>query len=228
MTSMHAQIYYHWMIDIVLKIDQFMAEGIDADHYLVCNELPFQKEINLLYGLPQDRIIHPPPSDCPMRFDRIIAVKPVRDHAGAYFERMRSLRERFLGADRPAIARGRKLYVARGETVTRRVLDEAEVIEALQARGFDIVIGSKMTVAEQARVFSEAQLDIGPHDAGMTNLMFCAPGTRFVEFMPEGYYHPGFRRIAEVNNIPYNIVEVPSENGWMYNIKLGQSGILDL
>jgi capsular polysaccharide biosynthesis protein len=40
-----------------------------------------------------------------------------------------------------------------------------------------------MPVADQARLFSEASIVVGPHGGGLTNVMFCAPGTVLVELL---------------------------------------------
>lgn len=222
LTALHADRYYHWMIDIVPKIEHFLREGLDPDYYLVCNETPFQREINQLLSLPEAKIVHPPASDCHMRFDVLYAVAPTRPHLGAYKHRVDFLKSLLLGETRQPRAT-RRLYLARGATQTRRVLNEQELEPFLLSRGFEIVLADRLTVAQQAKLFSEAELIIGPHGAAMTNLIFTPAGSRFVEFMPDGYYHPGFKRICEVNQIRYDIVTVDALNGHRHDIVLDET-----
>ncbi|MEI9902087.1 MAG: hypothetical protein WDN31_20520 [Hyphomicrobium sp.] len=59
LTSLHADRYYHWLIDIVPKIDQFLREGLDVDYYYVCNETAFQREINKRLLIPEAKIRQP-------------------------------------------------------------------------------------------------------------------------------------------------------------------------
>jgi capsular polysaccharide biosynthesis protein len=41
-----------------------------------------------------------------------------------------------------------------------------------------------MTARQQMRVFGEASHVVGVHGAGLTNVLFCAPGTRVLEILP--------------------------------------------
>lgn len=222
LTSLHADRYYHWMIDIVPKIDHFLREGLEVDYYLVCNETAFQREINRLMAIPEEKIIHPPPSDCHMQFDLVYAVTPASDHLGAYPHRIAVMQSLLLGSG-PRPKPKRRIYVARGPSQTRRVLNEPELEASLQSIGFEIVHADALSVAQQARVFSEAELIVGPHGAAMTNLMFSAKGARLVEFMPRGYSFSGFQRICDINQISYRCIEVASHNGLSHDIVLSET-----
>jgi capsular polysaccharide biosynthesis protein len=44
-----------------------------------------------------------------------------------------------------------------------------------------------MSFEEQVRLFRNAEVVVGPHGAGFTNLIFSKPGTRVVEILAKGY-----------------------------------------
>lgn len=100
-------------------------------------------------------------------------------------------------------AAGRRLYVARTDTAGRSMRNEAAVIARLEAMGFEIFIGSRHSVAEQVKAFREARMIVAPHGAGLTNLLFCQPGTVVVEWQQSGYFNTGMMRLAQLNNLRY-------------------------
>ena len=64
------------------------------------------------------------------------------------------------------------------------MLNEAALCEALHARGFEIVVASRLSYAEQVRAFASANLLVSPHGAGLTNLLYTPLATRVVELRP--------------------------------------------
>ena len=78
----------------------------------------------------------------------------------------------------------RKLYVSRQHASGRRVLNEAELLPLLQAEGFEILYLEKLSFVEQIQHFSEAAVIMGPHGAGLTNLLFAAKQTQIIELLP--------------------------------------------
>jgi capsular polysaccharide biosynthesis protein len=73
--------------------------------------------------------------------------------------------------------------VSREGESRRRVTNEAEVIDLVCGFGFEVVRPGEMTVGAQADLFSQADMVIGPHGGGLTNMMFCAPGTTIIELI---------------------------------------------
>jgi capsular polysaccharide biosynthesis protein len=94
------------------------------------------------------------------------------------------LREIFrLGGNHPdAIAPPpSRVFLTRGDAKLRKVDGEAELIEALRARGFTIFESRWSNHAEQIAVFSGCDLVVGVHGAGLANVIFGKPAARLVE-----------------------------------------------
>lgn len=71
---------------------------------------------------------------------------------------------------------------------TRVVENQNEIVDALQALGFQIQIFDDQTlpdVPEQCNMFNQADLIIGPHGAGFTNLICAKPQSWLIEFQQE-------------------------------------------
>jgi hypothetical protein len=84
----------------------------------------------------------------------------------------------------PDTAPTRRIYVTRSDTKKRRVSNEAALLPILNARGFEIVAPGLLSLREQAGLFASSAAIVGPHGAGLTNILFAPPGTRVMEMFP--------------------------------------------
>ncbi|MGE5094283.1 MAG: glycosyltransferase family 61 protein [Betaproteobacteria bacterium] len=97
-----------------------------------------------------------------------------------------------LGVGKTAGGRGR-LFVLRNGAATRRLLNQEAVAAMLASRfGFETVDPAAMTLDEQVRAFRDAEAIVGPHGAGLTNMIFAARPAVLVEFFhseQQIFYH---------------------------------------
>ena len=63
-------------------------------------------------------------------------------------------------------------------------MNEAEILELLQAYGFIEVRLEELAFTDQVRLFRDADVVVAPHGSGLANLVFCAPGARVIELFP--------------------------------------------
>jgi capsular polysaccharide biosynthesis protein len=87
----------------------------------------------------------------------------------------------------------RRLYITRAGARWRRVTNEDEVMRVLEPLGFRRVSLDHLTVADQMRLFHEAEVVVAPHGAALANLAFARPGTKVVEFQPRKIQDVFFR-----------------------------------
>jgi capsular polysaccharide biosynthesis protein len=111
------------------------------------------------------------------------------------------LRDAALNADTsPA---GDVIYVARSDSPQRVIVNEPDIMEALAREGVRIVVPGEHPVGEQVNIFNRATVVIGAHGAGLTNVVFCKPGTILYEMMPSFYTNPCYRRLAQAAGLTY-------------------------
>jgi capsular polysaccharide biosynthesis protein len=112
-------------------------------------------------------------------------------------------------------APNRRIYITRRDTEHRVLVNEDEVIAAVVSAGFEVVNLSGLNLVEQARLFTCASHVIGPHGAGLTNLVFCGPDTTVCELHMNTYLNWCCRRLAAVRNAKYGCIvgETVSEHG---------------
>jgi len=79
-----------------------------------------------------------------------------------------------------AVAPNRRVFISRRSASGRILLNENELIDALAARGFEIVETELLSFVDKVRLFRDAELVVGLGGSGMFNVAFCRPGTRVV------------------------------------------------
>ncbi len=79
-----------------------------------------------------------------------------------------------------------RIYVSRaGRAGSRAMVNEAELVRALESRGFVAIEPGELSIEEQARRFSRARILVGALGAGLTNIGYAPAGCAVVEVLPE-------------------------------------------
>ena len=112
------------------------------------------------------------------------------------------LRENFL-KHRAEINRIPKLYISRKKAKYRRVINEENVLSCLSNCGFTPVNLEDHRLATQIALLSNAEVIVAPHGAGLTNLIWCNPGTKILEFFSPNYVNVCFWTIANQIGLEY-------------------------
>ncbi len=143
-------------------------------------------------------------------FDELFYATPVSDHpvqksplALAYAAR------RMVDAALPdprEDGRGDRLFVSRASQRTRALINQADVRDLVQARGFRVVDPETMTVLEQTRLFAGAHAIIGQMGAAMTNTLFCPATTSILYLAPSGWIEPFYWDLAAVRGHQYRVL----------------------
>jgi capsular polysaccharide biosynthesis protein len=118
---------------------------------------------------------------------------------------VRTARERAL-ARMPASdnAGGKRVYVTRKHM---RFVANAEQIEQIaKVAGFATYDLEGMTPRAQMALFRDAEFVIGPHGAGLANLLFCAPGTKVIELSPDSEFRPYFAQISDKLDLSHAVL----------------------
>jgi capsular polysaccharide biosynthesis protein len=184
-----ANLYYHWLFQLLPRYELMRLASIQLDQidYFYVNSLRsrFQRETLAAIGIEPSRIIDG--EKVPYLRARELIVPSVPLAGGCFRPWMVDfLRKNFLSKGSYDMTSRRRLYISRGLAGYRRVLNEREVVEFLKKRGFEVAAMETMSVSEQAVVMASCSVVVAPHGGGMSNLIFCSPGTKVVEiYSPE-------------------------------------------
>lgn len=99
----------------------------------------------------------------------------------------------------------RRIYISRAGTQRRRIVNEPELLQQLEPLGFQSFALENLSVAEQVALFSQAQIIVGPHGAGLANMIF-APQAIVVEFMEPGYQNFCYYHVATGLGFTYKLL----------------------
>jgi capsular polysaccharide biosynthesis protein len=83
----------------------------------------------------------------------------------------------------------RKLFIKR--IGTRNIENIIEIEQFFLENGFEIIIPHQYSLIEKKEIFSQAKFIACPASSGLTNLIFCQPGTKVLTFM-------NFQRVSDL------------------------------
>ncbi len=177
--------YHHWTIDLLPRAGLAQRAGYkltDFDHILVKDRgQRFQKEAFQRLGLDEKKIIHVD-DQLHVQCDQLVVPSVRHDNLLVNRQDMEFTRRLYLDDRNIPAKPSRRLYVGRADAAFRRVTNNDALLELLHAHGFEEVAMSKMTVAEQAKIFADAEILVGPNGSALANLIFAHPQCRVVEF----------------------------------------------
>jgi capsular polysaccharide biosynthesis protein len=183
-------LYYHWLFQLLPRYELMRLAGIELREidffYINDQKSRFQRETLATLGIEPTKIIDG--SKVPYLRASELIVPSVPLGGGCFRPWMIDfLRNNFLPKNwRDKWQPGRRLYISRGLAGYRRVLNEGDVVKLLKSRGFEVVAMELMSVLEQAAVLASCEVVVAPHGGGISNIIFCSPGTKIVEiYSPE-------------------------------------------
>lgn len=103
------------------------------------------------------------------------------------------------------------IYISRRDADKRRVVNFDELMNTLASRGFDSYILSEMDFSQQVELFSEDELVVAPHGAGLTNMIWSKKNPSIIELFSERYINHLFFTLAKTLGFEYGMCECEPE-----------------
>jgi len=91
------------------------------------------------------------------------------------------------------------LYLRRGPSALRPLVQEDGLEQALRQRGFAVIDAASLPLSKCIAAFANARWVVAPHGAALANLVFAKPGTRVLELLPgalDEFGHYGLMAVA--------------------------------
>lgn len=186
--------YYHWICEVLGRLAIFEIAGIEYDWLYVGHSKQFMKETLELWGIDFNKVIEPTDDNFCIEADELIVPSMVINtscghaHAGNFQHpvTLQYVREKLLkSAESKNIDTAkfcRKIFISRKDSYnSRKILNEDEIFELFAQKGFERYELSKMSVAEQIILFHNAEIVVSEQSSGLTNVIFCKPGTLVIE-----------------------------------------------
>jgi len=192
--------YYHWVAEYLPKLRYYeryrQQPGIDPLILVGSNASKWVTES--IEMITDANVMRCPPG--PVKVDKLVLPSHYRHHPEDYNprpEEYRWVREQMVsslpetGSSGPA-----RIYVSREDATDRRVLNERAVESVLAEFGFEKLVLSELSVHQQVSIFSQAETIVGPHGAGLVNMIF-AENADVLELVPENLVFPFYQCLSD-------------------------------
>jgi capsular polysaccharide biosynthesis protein len=83
-----------------------------------------------------------------------------------------------------------RIFLSRGKSRNRDIRNRDALEDALRLEGFETIRPELFSFEQQALLFSRAEIVVSEFGAIMANAVFCRPGTRIIEIIPENQNDP--------------------------------------
>ena len=80
----------------------------------------------------------------------------------------------------------RKIIITRENASNRNIKNKEQMLMAL--KGWETIDLETLNIKEQVQLFAEATHIVSPHGAGLTNLLWCEPGTKVIELTHKAFF----------------------------------------
>jgi len=194
--------YFHWMFDVITRFDLLQRSGLieTIDKFVVnACDAPYQAETLNTLGILPNKILE---SRCNLHIiaDKLIVPSISYDGAGAVSKWKCEYLKQTFSNKQPSVNTdySEQIYISREQASYRRIVNEEEVVGCLEKFGFRTVKLETMSVTEQAACLAAAKVVVSPHGGGLTNLVFCSPGTKVIEIFPPIYVPSCFWTISNL------------------------------
>ncbi len=188
--------YSHWLTAHLPKLILLEGRG-ELDQVLLPERRPAVMDQSLrLFGMDPHRF----PT---FETDRLLVVDELTVMGTDRFrpELLQSVREAcpLPPSPRPH----RRVFISRGKALRRRLMNEEEIWPLLEEAHFERVHMEDLSFEAQVALMRETAVLVAPHGAGLTNMMFCPPGTHVVEMADLGFPNPNFYAVSSAMGLPY-------------------------
>ncbi|MCT7963308.1 glycosyltransferase family 61 protein [Laspinema sp. D1] len=202
------QVYFHWMLNVLPRIDLLRKGAVSfdkIDKFLV-NEIlhPFQRETLNKLGIPDSKIIESHRGTHLKAKTLLVPSIPGKPGNVIPLWTCEFLRNEFLdGTPLQKSACPERIYISRSKATHRRVINETEIVSYLEQYGFQSVQLESIPLSDQILLFSSAKVIVAPHGGGLTNIVFCNPGTKILELFSPNYVNGCFWTISNHLDLDY-------------------------
>lgn len=206
--------YGHWLAEFLPRLLMVHEQHIAYDWIYVPYTHRYIKESLALLGVHPSKIIEPMNKTFYVQADELIVPSLTArqipsndtDHFTGYYPAtfycpnwaITMLQNTFL----PMIESvdtahfSKRIFISRKDAGQRKMINEDEVFALFEQKGFKRYNMSELTFLQQIALFHNAEYVVGAHGSGLTNLIFCKPGTIVFEIF-QNQFDNGFWQLSD-------------------------------
>jgi capsular polysaccharide biosynthesis protein len=176
--------YYHWLHDTVERLFGVIPLlPVDTRYIVPANLTPLQIETLRLVGVKEDQLADFSGEEV-WELETLHFAPPTSNSGSHRRDADEWLRDKILdGCGIAPTPAKRRIFISRRQAPNRRLVNEAEVEDYLHRCGFETWVPERLPICEQAKVFSQAEIVVSTHGAGLTNMLFAPRGLVVVDMI---------------------------------------------
>lgn len=169
--------YYHWLFDQLPKIravEKYEHKCNETVNFIVPSSI-HQRAVELMKfaGIDPNQLIRWDTGE--LQVENFLV--PVHRNKGIHYELSKNqlywIRDRLCSRASSSQHEGQKrIYISREDAQSRHITNEGELLNQLTDIGFKKYVLSEMSIERQIGLFSSADVVMGPHGAGLSNIIF--------------------------------------------------------
>lgn len=194
--------YYHWIVETVPKIRYVRkyeeVTGRDVTFLFPANLPTWMDDTVDLLGIPEEKRERAKSSIYQVDNLIIPSFPPlIRED----YDWLRTTVLEHLSVNSDASNAHHHVYISRSNAIERRVVNEDEVRDMLSTYDFRTYRPENRSVGWNAQLFKNAELVVGPHGAGLTDIVFTRDGSLLELFGAK--VKPPYEELANLVGIDY-------------------------
>lgn len=214
--------YYHWLFDQLPKIravEKYENKYNETVNFIVPSSI-HQRAVELLKfaGLDPSHLIRWDSGE--LQIENFLC--PLHRNKGIHYELSKNqlywIRDRLCQRASLSQHEGQKrVYISREDAQSRHIKNEGELLNQLTDIGFEKYVLSKMSIERQIELFSSADIVMGPHGAGLSNIIF-GNNLTVIEILFDTKENGFFFAVAELFNHKHRPIFVENDGEYEVNV----------
>ena len=200
--------YFHFFNDVIAKLYFLRDAGLDLHSFtIVISKKLYEKEyFKIIKEISwiQELTFHVQDDEW-IKFEKAVFCKPLT-HTSAYFQQITGP----LLPLKPTVM-ARRIFITRNSKTLRFVDNMEELLPVLSKYDFEIIDAASLPFLDQVNIFSECNLLIGVHGAGLTNMIFRNGRPLSVLEIAHPFEY-----------IPFHYIMLSRQYNYRYNVILGK------
>ncbi|KAI3435029.1 hypothetical protein D9Q98_003081 [Chlorella vulgaris] len=226
----YGHMYYHFVEEALPRVALLMASGrLTSDVKLLTWGQPYEAEYLEMLGVSRSQLVTYNASKVYCA-DRLLVPTPT-PRITPPREGLQLVRQGLGVATLPEAQRDLLIYVSRQGESTRRVANEQALLQAIRAAFPQqqlVVYSGGLAAADTIALFQRARVVLGPHGAGLSHILFAAPGTTVIEFLFMADPPLMFWHTAAALGQPYWLLPVPHAYWMQEEMQVPADEVLDI
>lgn len=201
--------YYHWLIQTLPRLRYIKEYELETENSVTIllppKSPPWMEETLNILGWPDQKIEHS--THTVYRAERLV----VPSYPPVHNSELQWLRDRLLPqVDKIETNSGPNIFISRSNAIERRIVNEREVVDLLRDNGFTKQYLEDNSVARNIALFNDAEIVVGAHGAGLTDIVFCDDCKVVELFGSKVKWH--YERLSKELGLNYEYIQCESES----------------